>query len=82
MLYWILGFIVLLVILAVIFAKNPKEVVIDEVELSESLELEDESFFDVIIVGAGLSGISAAHTLITRCSKKVILFIDLLFLFY
>jgi len=45
----------------------PKE---KEIELRESVELSDKAEYDVVIVGAGLSGISAAHALETTCPNK------------
>ena len=71
MIYWVLGFIVLVLLFAKYFGKEPSEKSIKDVTLAPSKEIENNNYFDVIIIGAGLSGISAAHALITHCSKKV-----------
>ena len=71
MLYWLLIFIALVLLFAKLFGKEPSEKSINDVKLAPSKEIENNNYFDVVIIGAGISGISAAQTLITRCSKKV-----------
>jgi len=47
-----------------------KVVPVEEVQLAPSLEIKDKSEYDIIIVGAGISGISAAHTFMKKNPKK------------
>lgn len=55
-------------------SKKPKDSVPSqppEVTLGDGCSLNEEDEFDVIIVGAGISGISAAHALQEKCPNKV-----------
>ena len=44
---------------------------VEEIELAPSLEIGDKTEYDIIIVGAGISGVSAAHTYLKNNPKKV-----------
>ena len=68
--WWALGILVVLV-LVLVFSSKKNQLIIKEVELASSLEVKNNDEFDVVFIGAGLSGISAAHGMITRCQKKV-----------
>lgn len=56
----------------IVFSRRAKiNTNVEELQLCESVTVDDNSNFDVVIIGAGISGISAAHGLQKQCPNKV-----------
>lgn len=70
--YYYAGALGLMTLAYVAFKKSARtDAPIPNVQLSKSFQLENDSHFDVVIIGAGISGISAAYELIKRTPNKV-----------
>jgi hypothetical protein len=69
--YWVGGLSGFAVLFLALSKKPAPRVPQEEVQLSAPTQVENGAFYDIVIVGAGISGISAAYEFLKRCPNKV-----------